>query len=508
MSSRPPSACRVRSAARIAAIDGVQLVDTRIVRYANVDVPGFHEPVIATLVSVPDAAEPMLNRPTLRRGAPLSRGRIDEAWVSEAFAEAHRLDPGDHLRVLMNGRSRDIEVAGIALSPEFVYSIGPGALMPDAKRYGVLWMKERELAAAFDLDGAFDDVTLTAAAGRVGPRRDRGTRSAARALWRHRCIRAPRPAVELVRQERDRAARNDGAHPAVDLSGGRRVPHQRDAGAAGLDRTRRDRPAESLRLLGRLRRLALRETRRCDDRGRRIAGLGHRLGARALDDRHVCRTLSLPIAVLRTGSARVSDIGRDQRRRCARRRNRRGQARGAARSSRSHAPADAASVPSSGNAASAPDRLARPADSHHPAAGLTQTTAGMADEPRRGDVGRGARHRTAMARRDRLSDRRRLPAPAAPGRHARTDRSGATTDVVRSVARLPGVLAVESRRAVPVRFTHEQYTRRESDRRDSRRTGGSNGCTPTTAPRCACRRAVWCCRARSRRSSTPTSAIP
>ena len=88
-----------------------------------------------------------------------------------------------------------------------------------------------------------------AAAGRVGPRRDRRTRSTARALWRHRCIRAPRPAVELVRQERDRAARNDGAHPAVDLSGGRRVPHQRDAGAAGLDRTRRDRPAESLRLL-------------------------------------------------------------------------------------------------------------------------------------------------------------------------------------------------------------------------------------------------------------------
>ena len=38
----------------------------------------------------------------------------------------------------------------------------------------------------------------------------------------------------------------------------------------------------------------------------------------------------------------------------------------------------------------------------------------------------------------------------------------ARADVVGSVGRLPGVLAVEARRAVPARFTHEQYTRREA----------------------------------------------
>ena len=148
-------------AQRIGAIDGVQLVETRIVRWANVDVPDFHEPVIATLVSLPDRDAPLLNQPTLVRGRPLSSGGIDEAWVSEAFADAHHLAPGDRVRVLMNGRRRDIEVGGLALSPEFVYAIGPGALMPDAARYGVFWMKRRELAAAYDLDGAFDDVTLT-----------------------------------------------------------------------------------------------------------------------------------------------------------------------------------------------------------------------------------------------------------------------------------------------------------------------------------------------------------
>jgi putative ABC transport system permease protein len=148
-------------AARIAAIPGVQLAETRIVRYATVDVEGFGEPVIATLVSVPDHGVSLLNQLTLSRGRPLDAARTDEALVSEAFVQAHGLAPGDHLLVLMNGRQRSVEIAGVALSPEFIYTIGPGALMPDPKRFGVLWMNERVLAAAFDLDGAFDDVSLT-----------------------------------------------------------------------------------------------------------------------------------------------------------------------------------------------------------------------------------------------------------------------------------------------------------------------------------------------------------
>jgi len=148
-------------ASRIAAIPGVQLVETRIVRWATVDVDGFGEPVIATLVSVPDSGESLLNQLTLRRGRMVDSANVDEALISEAFANAHHLRPGDRLHVLMNGRRRAIEIAGIALSPEFIYTIGPGALMPDPKRYGVFWMSQRALEAAYDLDGAFDDVVLT-----------------------------------------------------------------------------------------------------------------------------------------------------------------------------------------------------------------------------------------------------------------------------------------------------------------------------------------------------------
>jgi putative ABC transport system permease protein len=148
-------------ARRIAAIPGVQAVETRISRLALLDVEGFPEPVIGRLVSIPERGEPTLNRLTLRAGRSVAPGNPNEVVLGEAFAEGHGLRPGDRLRAILGGHRRTLEVVGIALSPEFVYAIGPGALMPDERRFGVLWMGREALAAAYDLDGAFNDVSLS-----------------------------------------------------------------------------------------------------------------------------------------------------------------------------------------------------------------------------------------------------------------------------------------------------------------------------------------------------------
>lgn len=147
-------------AARLASIEGVQAVATRVVHVAVLDVEGFGEPVIGQLVSVPEHGEAALNALALRQGRYPRVDSPDEVVLSEPFADAHRLAPGDHLGAVLNGRWRRLTVVGVALSPEFVYTIGPGALMPDDRRFGVLWMGERALQAAFDLEGAFNDVSL------------------------------------------------------------------------------------------------------------------------------------------------------------------------------------------------------------------------------------------------------------------------------------------------------------------------------------------------------------
>ena len=60
----------------------------------------------------------------------------------------------------MNGHWRDLEITGLALSPEYVYALAPGGLMPDDKRYGILWLGRKTLEAAYDLEDAFNDVSL------------------------------------------------------------------------------------------------------------------------------------------------------------------------------------------------------------------------------------------------------------------------------------------------------------------------------------------------------------
>jgi putative ABC transport system permease protein len=149
---------------RIAALPGVAASETRIVEPASVEIPSFGEPIVAAIVSVPEERPPGLNRLALRQGRSVAPGRVDEVVVGEPFAEAHGLRPGDTLGVVLNGRRRALDIVGIALSPEFVYAIGPGQLMPDKARFGALWMGEAALAAAFDMKNAFNSVAL-----KVGP---------------------------------------------------------------------------------------------------------------------------------------------------------------------------------------------------------------------------------------------------------------------------------------------------------------------------------------------------
>ena len=145
---------------RVAEIPGVSRVDARVVVDVTLDVPGLVEPATGRLIGIPIPHAPMLNDVFLRRGRFPSPERPDEVLVSEGFALARGLDPGSTLGAVINGRRRQLEIAGIGLSPEYVYSIRPGELMPDDSRFGVFWMNGRALAAAFNMEGGFNNLSL------------------------------------------------------------------------------------------------------------------------------------------------------------------------------------------------------------------------------------------------------------------------------------------------------------------------------------------------------------
>lgn len=144
----------------IRALPGVRMAETRIVGQVVLDLPGLAEPAAGRVVSLPDFGDPALNLPMIVAGRPPDPDRTDEVMVSRAFAEANGFVPGDRFAANLNGRKRVLTITGTALSPEFVYVLGPGAMLPDNRRYGILWMPRRALAAAFDLQGAFNDIAL------------------------------------------------------------------------------------------------------------------------------------------------------------------------------------------------------------------------------------------------------------------------------------------------------------------------------------------------------------
>ena len=148
--------------ARLAAIEGVLLVQASVEAGARVTLPRNPDPVVGQLIGLDLRRPQQLNRVSLRAGRfpePGSRpaGEL-EAVVSEGFADAHKLQPGATVTALVNGKQRQLRITGTALSPEYIFAGLWG--MPDLRAFGVFWVDEEELAAAMDMRGAWNRVAL------------------------------------------------------------------------------------------------------------------------------------------------------------------------------------------------------------------------------------------------------------------------------------------------------------------------------------------------------------
>lgn len=156
-------------AARLREAPGVADVQTGIEQVVRIEIGGVSEPLIGQLIGVDRRQPPRMNLLSVAAGRPLRQDgalRADaeiEALVSEAFAQARALRPGARLRALINGKQRTLLVVGIAHSPEFIFAGLWG--MPDARGFGVFWVEREVLAAAYDMEGAFNRAAFRLAPG-------------------------------------------------------------------------------------------------------------------------------------------------------------------------------------------------------------------------------------------------------------------------------------------------------------------------------------------------------
>ena len=148
------------AAARLAALPDVAVAYPRISEDVMVPLAGEPDPITGRVVSIPDDGEPPLGALYLRAGRLPTPGVDDEVVVLAQFAEAHHLVTGDRLPVVMNGRLRALRMVGVALSPEYVLAMSGREMVADNRRFAVLWMRHGVAAAAFRMEGAFNDVVF------------------------------------------------------------------------------------------------------------------------------------------------------------------------------------------------------------------------------------------------------------------------------------------------------------------------------------------------------------
>ncbi len=153
------------------AVPGIADLQLTVEQTVRIGIDGVDDPILGHLIGIDPRHPPRINRIALRAGRMPQAGDAGggndgdgiEALVSAGFAEARGLRPGARLRALINGRQRTLRIVGIALSPEYVFA-GYGG-MPDMRGFGVFWVDHDTLAAASDMDGAFNHVAATLAPG-------------------------------------------------------------------------------------------------------------------------------------------------------------------------------------------------------------------------------------------------------------------------------------------------------------------------------------------------------
>ncbi|MEO7106120.1 MAG: ABC transporter permease [Rhodoferax sp.] len=145
---------------QLEAMEGAAHVQTGLAQVVPINIPGVSDPIAGQLIGLDPLAPQQLNVVTLRSGRMFEAhgsGAID-ALVSEAFAEVHKLKAGDEVTALVNGKRERLRLVGIGLSPEYVFAGLGGS--PDQRGFGIFWIDRQALATAYNMDGAFNQVSV------------------------------------------------------------------------------------------------------------------------------------------------------------------------------------------------------------------------------------------------------------------------------------------------------------------------------------------------------------
>lgn len=146
-------------------IQGVSSIEARLAEGVILDIEGMTEPATGLVLSLPSYRDLTVNKLHIRKGRLPAPGTTDEVVIIERFASAHGFEPGNTFHAIINGHRRELKITGVVMSAEFVYAMGPGDMVPDERRFGVIYMSQKALETDLDMKGAFNNISISTTLG-------------------------------------------------------------------------------------------------------------------------------------------------------------------------------------------------------------------------------------------------------------------------------------------------------------------------------------------------------
>jgi putative ABC transport system permease protein len=144
----------------VRAVPGVAAVEGRLIIESGVQLDPKQDYLTQLrLISVPPDRELEVNRLDLTSGHAIQSA--DELLLLKRFADYHHINPGDVLKVWINGEEHRLRVAGLVFSPEYlVAGRGPESPFPSMSSFGVAWVRYPNLARWSGADNVVNDLVL------------------------------------------------------------------------------------------------------------------------------------------------------------------------------------------------------------------------------------------------------------------------------------------------------------------------------------------------------------
>ena len=155
---------------KMSEIPGV-VAEGRIVGDVSLDLAeGSGERVAGRVVSLPQHRYPDVNDVRVISGNYFSTHAGREVLLEKHLAEYHELEPGDWLTVKKGDSKIRFRVAGIVVSPEYIWvSKSAQEPMPSPRTFGILFLPQSKVETLFGMSGLVNEINLV-----VEPNMNRG----------------------------------------------------------------------------------------------------------------------------------------------------------------------------------------------------------------------------------------------------------------------------------------------------------------------------------------------